>query len=60
MATEPAIKSPLLSPTVDRRRKRSTERPRDPFAIGAWLVVAVVVLGVSVVDRAGERDAPRV
>ena len=49
MATEPAIKSPLLSPTVDRRRKRSQERPRDPFAIGAWLVVAVVVLGLSVV-----------
>lgn len=49
MATEPALKSPLLPPTVDRRRKQRQEHPRDPFAIGAWLVVGVVVLALSVV-----------
>ena len=49
MATEPAIKSPLLVPTVDRRRAESDRRPRDPFSIGGWLLVALVVLGVSVI-----------
>src|ERR1700729_3233569 len=49
MATEPAIKSPLLRPTVDRRRNERQERSRDPFTIGAWLLVAVGVLGVALV-----------
>src|ERR1700735_2730076 len=49
MATEPAIKSPLLVPTVDRRRAESDRSLRDPLSIGGWVLVALVVLGVSVI-----------
>lgn len=49
MATEPATRSPLIPGAVESRRHARRARAADPRVVLGWLLVTLVVLGVSVV-----------
>ena len=49
MATEPATRPPLIPGAVESRRHARRARAADPRVVLGWLLVTLVVLGVSVV-----------